>query len=188
MQLAVLFMSGNSFGVDGPALTHELLAGTDARTLVRGKARSIAIVAAPLGLIGPLAAAAITAEWRYLVAGFGVGIGGLLAGTGAAVIQSALVPIAVPESDNPFASGESGKGIVSALLLFVVLGGLALVTVPVALLLFWATDRGKTSLVTAFGILTIAAGWLILRVGVALATRHLDGRDPEFVAAVTPAR
>ena len=188
VQLAVLFMSGNSFGVDGPALTHELLAGTDARTLVRGKARSIAIVAAPLVLIGPLAAAAITAEWRYLVAGFGVGIGGLLAGTGAAVIQSALVPIAVPESDNPFASGESGKGIVSALLLFVVLGGLALVTVPVALLLFWATDRGKTSLVTAFGILTIAAGWLILRVGVALATRHLDGRDPEFVAAVTPAR
>ncbi len=188
IQLSVLFMSGNSFGVDGPAVTHELLAGTDAGTLVRGKARSIAIVASPLALIGPLAAAAITDEWHYFVAGLGVGVGGLLAGTGAAVIQSALVPIAIPESDNPFASGESGKGIISALLLFVVLGGLAVATLPIALLLLWATDRDRTMLVTVFGVLTIVAGWVVLKIGVALATRRLRGRDPEFIAALTPAR
>ena len=81
--------------------------------LVIGKARSIGIVASPLALIGPLLAASITGEWRYLVAGLGVGVGALLAGTGAAVVQSALVPIAMPESDNPFASGESGKGMLA---------------------------------------------------------------------------
>lgn len=188
VQLAVLFMSGNSFGADGPAITHELLAGADAPTLVRGKARGIAIVAAPLAVLGPLLAAAITGEWRYLIAGFGVGIGGLLAGSGAAVVQSALVPIAVPDNDNPFASGESGKGMIAALLLGVVLTGLAIATVPVALALFWATDRGRAGLVTVFGFLTIGVGWLVYRFGVSVATRRLRGRDPEFVASVTPAR
>jgi len=188
VQLAVLFMSGNSFGSDGPALTHELLAGAGAATLAGGKARSIAIVASPLAVLGPFLAAAITDEWRYLVAGFGVGIGGLLAGTGAAVVQSALVPIAVPESENPFASGESGKGIVAALLLGVVLAGLAVATIPVALALFWATDRGRVNLVTVFAALTIVVGWAVMRLGIEIATRRLSGRDPEFITAVTPTR
>jgi hypothetical protein len=188
VQLAVLFMSGNSFGADGPALTHELLAGADARLLARGKARSIAIVASPLAVIGPLLAASITGEWRYLAAGFGVGIGALMAGTGAAIVQSALVPIAIPESDNPFASGESGKGLVAALLLFIVLTGLAIVTIPVALALFWATNRGRVGLVSVFGMLTIAVGWAVMHLGIRIAARRLNDHDPEFIASVTPAR
>jgi hypothetical protein len=165
-----------------------MLAGADTATLVRGKARSIVVVAAPLALLGPLLAAAITGEWRYLIAGFGVGIGGLMAGTGAAIVQSTLVPIAIPESDNPFAGGESGKGMVAALLLGVVLAGLAIVTVPVALALFWATDRGRVGLVTVFGAATIVVGWGVMRVGIRIANRRLRGRDPEFIASVTPAR
>jgi ABC-2 type transport system permease protein len=188
IQLAVLFMAGNSFGSDGPALTYEMLAGADTATLVRGKARGIVVVAAPLALLGPLLAAAITGEWRYLIAGFGVGIGGLMAGTGAAIVQSALVPIAIPESDNPFAGGESGKGMVAALLLGVVLAGLAIVTVPVALALFWATDRGRVGLVTVFAAATIVVGWVVMRVGIRIANRRLTGRDPEFIGSVTPAR
>jgi hypothetical protein len=188
VQLAVLFMSGNSFGSDGPALTHELLTGIEPRELVTGKVRGIVIVAAPLAVIGPLLAAAITGEWRYLAAGFGVGVGGLLAGAGAAIVQSALVPIAVPESDNPFASGETGKGMLAAILLAAVLSVLAVVTVPVALALLWAVDRGNTTLVTALGAITIAVGWGVSRVGVRIATTRITGREPEFAAAVTPAR
>ncbi len=81
-----------------------------------------------------------------------------------------MVPIAIPESDNPFAGGETGKGIVAALLLAVVLAALAVVTVPVALALFWATDRGRVGLVTVFGGLTVLVGWIVMRVGVRLAT------------------
>lgn len=188
VQLAVLFMSGNSFGSDGPALTHELLSGIHPEILVRGKARSIAIVASPLAVVGPVAAAAVTGEWRFLTAGIGVGIGGLLAGTGAALVQSAMVPIAVPESDNPFAGGESGKGILAAVLLGGVLVGLTIVTVPVALALLWASDRGDVALVTVFGAMTVAAGWVVMRIGIAIAANRLAGREPEFVSAVTPAR
>lgn len=188
VQLAVLFMAGNSFGNDGPPIAYEMLAGASPRVLATGKARSIIIVAAPLALIGPLLAASITGAWEYLPAGFGVGIGGLLAGAGAAVVQSVLVPIAIPESDNPFASGESGKGIMAAGLLIVVLLGLAVATVPVGLALFWALERGRVGFVTAFGIAAIAVGWGVLRAAVTLSTRRLTGRDQAFVEAVTPAR
>jgi ABC-2 type transport system permease protein len=188
VQLAVLFMSGNSFGSDGPAITHELLAGADAPTMARGKVRSIVIVASPLALLGPLLAAVITDAWQYLLAGVCVGIGGLLAGSGAAVVQSALVPIAIPESDNPFAGGESGKGMVAALLLGVVLAGLAILTIPVALALFWASDRGHAGLVTLFAALTIVVGWGVMHLGVRIATKRLQGSDPEFIVSVTPAR
>ena len=188
IQLAVLFMSGNSFGTDGPAVTHELLAGAELSDIIQGKARSIAIVAAPLALFGPLLAAWISGEWTFLAAGLGVGAGALLAGTGAAIVQSALVPIAVPETDNPFASGESGKGMLAALLLCVVLAALALATLPVALALIWATDTGSTALVTFYGALTVAAGWLVLQVGIRIATARLGGHEPEFVTAVTPSR
>ena len=188
VQLAVLFMSGNSFGVDGPALSSELLSGAAGRDLVRGKARSIAIVASPLAVLGPLLAASLTGEWRYLAAGFGIGVGGLLAGAGAAIVQSALVPIAIPESDNPFAGGETGKGLLAALLLAGVLAVLAIATIPVALGLFWATDRGAVGLVTVFAAITVLVGWGLFRLGVRVATRHVGGREPEFMAAVTPAR
>ena len=188
VQLAVLFMSGNSFGSDGPALTHELLAGADPATLVGGKARSILIVASPLAVIGPLLAAAITTEWRYLLAGLCVGAAGLMAGTGAATVQSAMVPIAIPESDNPFAGGESGKGMIAGLLLLVVVGGLAIATVPAALALFWATERGRAGFVTVLAALIVVVGWGVMRFGIGIATSRLSGRDPEFVTSVTPTR
>jgi hypothetical protein len=188
IQLAVLFVAGNSFGNDGPAIAYELLAGVTPKVQVAGKARSIVIVGAPLALIGPLLAASLTGEWAYLPAGFGVGIGGLLAGVGAAVVQSALVPIAIPDTDNPFASGESGKGMLAAGLLVLVLVGLTIATVPVGLALFWATDRGNVALVTVFGAFTIVAGWIVLMIGRLIATRRLTGRDEAFLASVTPAR
>jgi ABC-2 type transport system permease protein len=188
VQLAVLFMAGNSFGSDGPALTNELLAGAGPSVLAGGKARSIVIVAGPLALVGPLLAAWVTGEWQYLPAGILVGFGALLAGTGGAIVQSTFVPVAIPESDNPFASGESGRGLVAALLLAAVLFALAVVTLPVALALIWANSVGSEVLVTLFGALTLATGWAVMRGGVRLSVHHLTTRGPEFVAAITPSR
>jgi hypothetical protein len=188
IQLAVLFGAGNTFGNSGPPIIYEFLAGADPRTFVRGAARAVLIVAAPLALIGPLLTTAITGEWSYFAAGVGVGVGGLLAGTGAAVVQSALVPIAIPESDNPFAGGESGKGIVAALLLVCVLTGLAIVTIPIALLLIWATFTGNVIFTTVCAAATVFAGWVVMRMGERIATARIMNHEPEFIASVTPAR
>jgi hypothetical protein len=130
----------------------------------------------------------VTGEWRYLPAGIGVGVGALFAGVGAALIQSTLVPIAVPDTDNPFASGESGKGMLAALLLVFVLLGLAAVTLPAGLALFWATDRGHDELVMVFAIASAVAGVAVFHIGRAVATRRLTGRDESFLASVTAAR
>ncbi|HUF97588.1 MAG TPA: hypothetical protein VMM60_05610 [Ilumatobacter sp.] len=188
IQLAVLFGAGNTFGNSGPPIMHEFLAGADPHTFVRAAARGVLIVAAPLALIGPLLTSAITGEWSFFAAGVGVGIGGLFAGTGAAIVQSALVPIAIPESDNPFAGGESGKGIVAALLLVCVLTGLAVVTIPIALLLVWATFTGSVFFTTVCGVAAVLAGWAVMRGGEQIAMGRVRNHEPEFMAAVTPAR
>lgn len=188
VQLAVLFMAGNTFGNDGPALANELLTGVPPRTLALGTARSIAFVAAPIAVAGPLVAAGVTGEWRFLPAGLLVGFGGLLAGTGGAIVQSTFVPVAMPDSDNPFAHGESGRGLVAALLLLTVLVVLALATVPLFLALFWANAFGSALWVTAFGVITLAVGWGLMRAGVAVSARRITTHGPEFVRAVTPTR
>lgn len=188
VQLAVLFMAGNSFGSDGPAMSSELLTGVDPAVLVRAKARSVIVSASPIAVIGPLIAAAITSEWNYLPAGFAVGAGGLLAGAGGAMVQSSLVPIAIPDSDNPLASGDSGKGWFAALMLGAVLVTLAILTLPVALAMLWALDQQSLLLVTVFAIATLGAGLLVLKGGTALAAARWRNRGPELFAAIVPAR
>ena len=148
VQLSVLFMAGNSIGSDGPALGAEILCGLEPEVIVRAKVRSVIIVASPLAAVGPMIAAGVTGEWRYLPAGIAIGIAGLLAGAGGAIVQSTIVPIAVPESDNPLASGDSGNGLLAAMVLVVVLITLTVVTLPAALALVWALTTESVVLVT----------------------------------------
>jgi hypothetical protein len=188
VQLTVLFMAGNCFGSDGPALANELLTGVDPGVLVRGKARSVLIAAGPVAVIGPLVAAGVTAEWKFLPAGLLVGAGGLFAGTGAAVVQSTVVPIAIPEGDNPLASGDSGKGCLAGLILGALMTMLALVTLPIALALFWALNRESLLLVTLCSVATVGVGLLVFHLGVGYATSTWRTKEPELYAAVIPAR
>jgi len=188
VQLAVIFMAGNSIGSDGPALGSEILCGLEPETIVTGKARSVIIVAGPLAILGPIAGAAVSGEWSFLLAGVLVGVGGLLAGTGGALVQSTMVPVAVPESDNPLASGDTGSGLLSALVLAVVVIALGLVTLPIALALLWALDRGSVVLVSILGAATVGVGWLVLRLAIQFAANRWRTREPEIYDAIIPAR
>jgi ABC-2 type transport system permease protein len=188
VQLSVLFMAGNSIGSDGVALGAEILCGLEPEVIVEAKARSVLVVASPLVVIGPIIAAAITGEWAFLLAGVLVGVGGLLAGVGGAIVQSTMVPVAVPESDNPLAGGDSGQGLLSALTLAVVLVALAITTLPIALALLWALDRGSVLLVSLLGATTVGAGWVVLRLAIRFAARHWRMREPEIYDAIIPSR
>ncbi len=187
VQLSVLFMAGNSIGSDGPALGAEILCGLEPEVIVRAKVRSVLIVASPLAAIGPMIAAGVTGEWQYLPAGIAVGVAGLLAGAGGAIVQSTIVPIAVPESDNPLASGDSGSGLLAAMVLVVVLITLAVVTLPVALALVWALTTESVALVTALAITTTLAGWGVMRLGQRIAARRWRRHEPEIYDAIIPA-
>jgi ABC-2 type transport system permease protein len=187
VQLSVLFMAGNSIGNDGPALGAEILCGLEPEVIVRAKVRSVIIVASPLAAVGPMIAAGVTGEWRYLPAGIAVGIAGLLAGAGGAIVQSTLVPIAVPEADNPLASGDSGSGLLAAGVLVVVLVTLAIVTLPVALALVWALTTESAVMVTALSIATALAGWGVMRLGQRIAAQRWRRHEPAIYDAIIPA-
>ncbi len=187
VQLSVLFMAGNSIGSDGPAIASELLCGIEPETMIAAKARSIIVVASPTAILGALVASGVTGDWRFLPAGLLVGIGGVLASAGGAMMQSTFVPVAVPESDNPLESGDSGSGILSALVLGVVMVVLALATLPVGLALLWALDRGSVPLVSLLAIVTLVAGVVILRVSSRIAARRWRGNEPEIYEAIVPA-
>jgi len=188
VQLAVLFVAGNSFGSDGPATAGEILTGVDAGLLVRAKARSVLVVASPIAIVGPLIAAGVSGEWNYLPAGVLVGIGGLFAGAGGAMVQSILVPIAIPESDNPLATGDSNKGWFAAIALAIVIAALAAVTLPVALALFWAVNQQSLLLVTLCAVATLGAGVAVLRAGTTIAANRWRSDEPGLFASITPAR
>jgi ABC-2 type transport system permease protein len=186
VQLSVLFMAGNSIGSDGPALGAEILCGLEPEAVVRAKVRSVIVVASPLAVIGPLIAAGVTGEWRYLPAGVAVGVAGLLAGAGGAIVQSTFVPIAVPESDNPLASGDSGNGLLAGLVLVIVLVILAALTLPAALLLIWALTTESVALVTVIAAATARAGWGVMRLGQRVAAQRWRVREPEIYDAIIP--
>jgi hypothetical protein len=188
VQFAVLFMSGNSWGSDGPALSSELLTGAEPRHLVAGKMRSMVIAAAPLAVVGPVVAAAVTDSWAYVPAGWMVGAGALGLGAAAAMAQSTLVPIAIPESDNPLASGDTGRGCVAGLIVGALLVCLAIVSLPVAVGLFVAVSRESAPLALVMGVCSAAVGWFAFGVGVKLAAARWRQREPELYAAVIPAR
>ena len=142
IQLAVLFMSGNSFGSDGPPVTHELLAGADLSDLIAGKARSIAIVASPLAVIGPLLAAD---DHGRVASSSSPGSASAPARCwrerGRRSCSRRWCRSRSPTSDNPFAERRVGQGHDRrAAARACVLGALALATLPVALALIWATD------------------------------------------------
>jgi hypothetical protein len=188
LQLSVIFMAGNVFGNDGPALAGELLTGVAPGEIGAGVARSIVVAAAPLALAGPVVAASITGEWRFVAAAHLVAAGGLLAGTGGALAQSALVPFPVPPSDNPLAGGEAGRGCVAGLMLAAVLTVLAIVTLPIALLLLWAIDRDSVPAATLAGTATVAVGLGALRAGRAIVADRFTRAEPALLEAITPAR
>ncbi len=188
VQFAVLFIAGNSFGSDGPALGGELVAGVDPALIVRGKARSVAIVAAPIAIAGPLIGAAVTGQWQFLPAGLLVGFAGLFAGTAGAIVQSTLVPIAIPDSDNPLASGDTGKGCLAGLMLAAVLLALAVVTLPIGLGLFWAVGRASVPLTTMFAAMALGAGLVLFESGIRYASDQWRRKEPEIYAAVVPSR
>lgn len=59
-------------------------------------------------------------------------------------------------------------------------------TLPFALALIWALTVDSVLLVTAFALLTLAGGWLAMRLGRRLASRRWRNGEAELYAAIIP--
>ncbi|MGB3412669.1 MAG: hypothetical protein WBA45_15910 [Microthrixaceae bacterium] len=187
LHFAVLFDGNNSFGVDGPALWMEIQAGADARILVRAKALSSIVVMIVPALVIPSGLAAISGGWEWLPAALLLGIGSVLAAAGVSVGTAAIAPVAMPESPNPLASGDTGQGCLAGMTLALGMFVLAVASAPVGLGVLVAS--GHSALVTTLVALGAPlTGVVMLWAGTRVAQWRLTGRESELVQHITPAR
>ncbi len=187
LHFAVLFDGNNAFGMDGPAIWAEVAAGADASVLVAGKVMSSLVVMVVPALVLPVGMAALTGGWQWLPAGWLVATGSVLGAAGVAVSSASLAPVAMPDSPNPLAAGDTGQGCVAGLMLAMCMLVLAVVSVPVAVGIYLASARsaGLTVLVASAAPVT---GIAMLWGGMALARWRLSGNEELLVQKVTPAR
>ncbi len=187
LHFAVLFESSNSFGFDGPPLWMEIAAGADGGVLVRGKAvSSVLTMAVPAVLVvGVLAV--LHHGWSWAPAGALLASGSVMMATGASVLSAAIAPFAVPESPNPFASGDAGQGCLASSVLVVEMVVLGAISLPLAAAVFWASTI-SAALTAVVSALVSLVGALVMWAGIGLATGVVRGREVELVAKVTPAR
>jgi ABC-2 type transport system permease protein len=187
LHFAVLFESSNAFGFDGPPLWMEVAAGADGRTLVRGKAVASIATMTPFAALLVVALAAIHGGWEWAPAALLLAAGSVLLATGASVVSATVAPFAVPDSPNPFAAGDTGQGCVASLVLMADMVVLSVVSLPVAVLVWWASTQ-SAGLTAAVALLGPAVGAAVLWACLRLAGGMIEGREPELVARITPAR
>jgi ABC-2 type transport system permease protein len=187
LHFAVLFDGNNAFGMDGPAIWCEVAAGADGGVLVRGKVMSSLTVMALPALLLPLGMAALTGGWQWLVAGWLVAVGSVLAASGVAVSSAVLAPVAMPDSPNPLAAGDTGQGCVAGLMLATCMFVLGLVSLPVAAGILVASSSSAVA-ATLVAAAAPVVGALVLWGGIALASTRLRGVEEQLVQKVTPAR
>lgn len=187
LHFAVLFDGNNSFGMDGPPMWIEVAAGADATVLVRGKVLSSLVVMALPALVLPLGLAALSGGWAWLGAGWLVAIGSVLGAAGVAVASAALAPVAMPESANPLAAGDTGQGCIAGLMLAVCMLVLGLTSLPVAAAIYVASESSPTAATLVASVAPVA-GALVLWGGTTVARSRLAGAEERLVQKVTPAR
>jgi len=187
LHFAVLFESSNAFGFDGPPLWMEIAAGADGRVLTRGKAVASIATMTPFAVLLVVVLAAIHDGWRWLPAGLLLASGSVLLATGASVMSCTLAPFAVPESPNPFATGDTGQGCVASLVLLADMVVLGVVSAPVAAAVWWASTQ-SAALTTAVALVGPAVGAAVLFGCLRVAGALIETREAELVARVTPAR
>ena len=187
LHFAVLFDGNNAFGMDGPAIWSEVATGAAGGVLVRGKVMSSLVVMAVPAVVLPVGMAALTGGWEWVPAGWLVAAGSVLAAAGVAVASATLAPVAMPDSPNPLAAGDTGQGCVAGLMLATCMFVLALVSLPVAAGIF-AASSSSAALAAVVALAAPVVGVLVLWGGTSLATARLRGAEEQLVQKVTPAR
>ena len=138
----------------------------------------------------------IALEGKMLFAAFAAAAAGaasgstalaLLAAAGVAVASAALAPVAMPDSPNPLAAGDTGQGCVAGLMLAGCVTVLGLVTLPVAAAVYLASNVSAPWAALA-ATLAPMVGLGVLFGGMAVATARLSGDEERLVQKVTPAR
>lgn len=187
LHFAVLFDGNNSFGMDGPALWIEVTSGADASVLARAKAATGMLVMAIPAVLVPVGLAAMSGGWAWLPAAWLIAAGSLAASAGVATASASLAPVALPDSPNPLAAGDTGQGCIAGFMLAAGTVVLGVVSAPVAVLIAFTSSRGVLP-TTLAAVSAPVVGALTLWGCLQLARLRMEDREAELVQNVTPSR
>lgn len=173
----------NQFGNDGSAYALHLLTGVPGKAELGSRALGLGLFTVPFLLLGAVAVGVLTSAGDELPAAIGSTFAAFGVGSGVACVVSVLVPYAMPDSPNPFATGSGGAGIKGLLSLVGMI--FSWVLVAPLIVLYELLPPGSRWPVLFAGIAWgVLFGWLGALAGGAL----LDRRAPEVLMAVTPRR
>lgn len=172
----------NLYGFDGQAHWANVAAGDDARSDLLGKSLARALVALPLFLVVLGGLAAKVGDVRYVAAAFGLAAAGFGTNLGLGTIASVISPLPLPDNAaNVFSAGNTGRGLAAAgPSLAVLFGGLILLA-PVLVPMLVVTGTARLAGLGEFGVVYGFVGW---RLGLGLAVRHSQHRQPELLEAL----
>jgi ABC-2 type transport system permease protein len=179
--------SSNQFGLDGPAVWLDAVAGDTMRSVLVGKNVAVVLEVLPIVTVVGVATAALTGGWLYLPAAFVLSLAGLGVGLATADVVSVLYPIPLPESRSPFAGSGGGQGCSTGFILLVCVMVQNLLLLPVVAAVAVAAFAGPSWMLVVVP-LAAAYGAVMWIVGVRVATTQGRQRLPEILRRVDPAR
>ena len=109
------------------------------------------------------------------------------ASAGVAVASATLAPVAMPDSPNPLAAGDTGQGCVAGLALTACMTVLMIASLPVGLAVYLASGTSAL-LATLVALGAPLVGALVLWGAVSVAVIRLSGNEDRLIELVTPAR
>jgi ABC-2 type transport system permease protein len=177
----------NQFGLDGPALWLDVAAGDRLRAVLIGKNVALAVLIVPFIALIACAIAVVSGGWLYVPMSVLLALGGLGAALAVANVVSILIPQAMPESGNPFARRSGGQGCINGLISMAALLVQGIAVGPLAAAGLLAANAGAAPLFVV-SVLGVGYGYVVWRLGLALAVDNGLQRQPELLIAVDPRR
>jgi ABC-2 type transport system permease protein len=179
--------SSNQFGLDGPAVWLDMVAGDTMRTVLVGKNVAVALEVLPIVTVVGAFVAAVTGGWIYLPAAILLASAGLGVGLATADVISVRFPFKLPENRSPFAGSGGGQGCTRSLILMGCALAQNVLLLPVVGAVAVAAFVGSVWLIVVVP-LAVAYGAGMWIFGVHVATEWGRERSPEILIAVDPAR
>ena len=115
-------------------------------------------------------------------------MGSVLGAAGVAIASAAVAPVAMPDSPNPLAAGDTGQGCIAGLMLAACMIVLGVASAPVAVVVYLASSPARSAWPRRSLRLHRWWAWRCCGAGCRWHALRLSGAEEQLVQKVTPAR
>jgi ABC-2 type transport system permease protein len=171
----------NQLGMDGPAWWVHEANGSDWRSDLTGKNIGVSLTSLPIAIVLATVLAAVSGGWSQLPAVVTLAVALEEVELAIGNVMSVRAPFGVPESkSNAFAS-NTGQGCIAGLLMLLSLAVAGLLCAPgIIAVVVVPSGVGRA----VIGVVAMACGYLLWRLGLSIAVRVGNRRGPEVLESL----